>query len=893
MIPASVSFSVLARQSVLFAATTRTSSTGSARIALPTDMVIPPNASLHVSAKPLRGAVESSSLRLPLQSTRCDTYLTLDRPVYRPGETVYFRSLTLLRRSLCAGFEFPIRFELIDPDGRAIEGAFLEGVTEDGVGNGEFVIPERAVPGSYKLLVKSLDGFFPNQQSEFQVRAYRVPKLKQSLTFTRPSYRPGDRVEAVFTAAKITGEPLADAGVKIVVISNNQPLYQLQSRTSSTGDCRFVFSLPKTMETEAVQIMATVDDQSVQETHWSELPLQLGEVVVSFYPEGGELVAGHDNRVYFTALDASGAPIHLRGGIVDGNGQWVTDAITTRDGMGRFSFRPERDQTYRLEIQEPQDVSIRPRLPASVDDLPVINTGDGVFAAGDAIEMVVAVDTVRSVIVRLACRGQSVGEQQTTLQPGENRLRLPVRPGTGGVVRATILDAETKPARPLVERLVFCRPAQKLDIEIVDASNATSNNDSIGIAKTIERQAGDAQSLTLQVSNERGEPSQAVLGVSVVDDAVWSLDGHDRPAIGTHFLLLSDVRHPQQLEDADFYLSSDPQAADSLDLLLGTQGWRRFLHTDRTEEQVAFRDQLIRLLELDGQPIDVSKSFDNGTSLASQWMQYRQIADRAWRRFLWEAGVLLLIVGGLWLFAFLIHRGRWPRSFAGCWLIALTTFSITGCAQNEPLSSLDTETDASAMSQVAPETSLSNNDGTIEPSNRKLGTETAPELVQWLDASKAAWLLRISETPDAWRINHQETKNETDDVSSSRQPSISDDLVRLLESRGMKAETLADQLIQELQFPIRQYAHQRVGEVNEAVGDYTETIYWQPLLKTDPSGRTTIRFDLPDSVTTFRLRIDGHTETGRLGSGTTWIVTSAKKNSEAPRQSVNEESVNE
>ena len=44
----------------------------------------------------------------------------------------------------------------------------------------------------------------------------------------------------------------------------------------------------------------------------------------------------------------------------------------------------------------------------------------------------------------------------------------------------------------------------------------------------------------------------------------------------THFLLAGEVRSGEELEHADFLLTDHPKAAAALDLLLGTQGWRRF-----------------------------------------------------------------------------------------------------------------------------------------------------------------------------------------------------------------------------------------------------------------------------------------------------------------------------
>lgn len=98
--------------------------------------------------------------------------------------------------------------------------------------------------------------------------------------------------------------------------------------------------------------------------------------------------------------------------------------------------------------------------------------------------------------------------------------------------------------------------------------------------------------------------------------------------------------------------------------------------------------------------------------------------------------------------------------------------------------------------------------------------------------------------------------------------SISDSVLeKLLIARGLDPDSLGDQLLEELRFPIREYAHQHVSTNSRVREDFAETLYWQPLLFTDSQGKASIRFDLSDSVTTFRVMADAHTGNGRIGSG--------------------------
>ena len=89
----------------------------------------------------------------------------------------------------------------------------------------------------------------------------------------------------------------------------------------------------------------------------------------------------------------------------------------------------------------------------------------------------------------------------------------------------------------------------------------------------------------------------------------------------------------------------------------------------------------------------------------------------------------------------------------------------------------------------------------------------------------------------------------------------------------MTAEAAAEKLIQELQFPIRQYAHTRLENAEPEMPDYQETLYWNPFAETDEEGRFTIEFDLSDAETRYQLQIDAHTFGGQLGSLSAEIVT--------------------
>lgn len=872
--PATLSFAVLSRGSVLFSGTIETDQEGAGRIVLPPELLIPPESTLKVTAQSLRDPVAASTIDLPLEPTRCVTHLVVDRPVYRSGETVYFRSLTLLRRSLQTASGFPIRFELQGPDGQSLDKFALEGVTEYGVGQGAFVLPVDAAAGTYTLAVHSLDGMFPDQPVTFQVRDYQAPKVAQTVQFQQRSYRPGDSVEAEIVLTRITsGEPLANAAFTATLLVNDREVHRIRLQTSADGRCTARFQLPQTITAGNGTLRIDVEADGSLESRLVPLPVETGELTVSFFPEGGDLVAGLENRVYFTAHDALGNPVHLDGELVDRSGNRIVQVETLLDGMGQFRLTPIDGEAYQLVVNIDGASQTRAYpLPESVGELPVIDTGKGVFAAGAPIELVVRAAQAQALLVRAACRGQLVAEQTVQVAAGDNTLPLPLRPETGGVVRVTILDPLAKPARPLVERLVYRRPLQRLQVEVLNAAASATYS------------PGDSVHLDLQVRDETGSPASAILGVAVVDEAVWSLDQQDRPSMATQFLLLSEIESPKDLEHADFYLGEGEEAERALDLLLGTQGWRRFVDWKADEAPPEFRQQLIRLLELDGSDAGAASSFDNAPTYASQWMQYQQVLDKAKGRTWMELRMLAVLVTFVWLVTFAAHR-RWTRAtLVGGLLLMVGSLLISGCGSSIQSSApesaveehqVDSEdadgmpaSESPATGAVVAEPPMSI-DSAMDKAVPSLARQTAPQWLDWLDEDKVAWLLRLAGQDGPQSASDQGAE----DPSRTRQSISGQELRQLMVARGLDAEAAADQLIEQLRFPVRQYAHRRPSDGNQRRADYSETIFWHPLLSTDSSGRATIRFDLPDSVTTFRLQIDGHTVQGRLGSETSQIVT--------------------
>jgi len=606
----------------------KTDETGQLQIDIPADLKVANDARLEIRAVDARGAEHRLKTYLPVEPPRYATQLSLDKPLYRPGETVYYRSLTLSRYGMSADREFVVDYEIQGPDGSPLPSSTVVGATTKGVGNGVFPISPDLPGGAYKLIATSQKEEFPAQEQEFFIRQYRPPRLKKELEFLRDSYGPGDVVEADLKVERAEGGAVADAPLNLFVTvdGENVEIEEGDYRTASDGTFRAKFTLPEEIETGAATLAIVVDDGANRETAAKTIPIVLGRVDVEFYPEGGDMAADLQNRVYFFAHDPLGNPVHIqKARVLDSRDNRVAELKTGYEGRGAFRFTPKEGETYSLAIDEPQGLTTESALPTTVSDRwLVLDTGDGVFEADEPIEFGLrSSQSDKPLMVAAVCRGVEVGQLPVVTQAvregpdGPKPIFLPVTPDAAGVVRLTVFDFSGTVPKPIAERLVYRKPAKQLTVQFD--------------AKDTKFTPGDVVELPLRVTDENGKPVAAAVGASVVNSATLSLADDKTPQMPSFFYLATEIEKPQDLEDLDFYLTDDtgerhrasdrprerngashrpgestsfpqepaasalpltedrPSPREALDLLLGTQGWRRFaeLSLDEITAQTA------------------------------------------------------------------------------------------------------------------------------------------------------------------------------------------------------------------------------------------------------------------------------------------------------------------
>jgi uncharacterized protein YfaS (alpha-2-macroglobulin family) len=148
-------------------------------------------------------------------------YLYTDRPIYRPGQIVYFKGI--LRADDDASYTLPadlksIQVRLGDPEGKELYKKDLP-LNDMGTLNDQLVLGASAPLGNYYLEIVDQERniYFG---TSFMVAEYKKPEYQVSVTTDRDAYLGGDTINVTAEATYYFGGPVADAKVHWSVLSS-------------------------------------------------------------------------------------------------------------------------------------------------------------------------------------------------------------------------------------------------------------------------------------------------------------------------------------------------------------------------------------------------------------------------------------------------------------------------------------------------------------------------------------------------------------------------------------------------------------------------------------------------------------------------------------------------
>jgi len=250
--------------------------------------------------------------------------------------------------------------------------------------------------------------------------------------------------------------------------------------------------------------------------------------------------------------------VEISGTIINKNKQMVAQFNPEHNGMGKFLFTPLTGETYTAEWNDPQGNRRSTPLPAAKTSGLVLTIKDASATRLFTIERpAIAEDRFKKLTI-IGTMDQTVVFKAKTSLADKNKIsgKLPTAGFSSGVLQLTIFDSAMQ---PVAERVLFV------------------NNDEYRFTADIQT---DTLNLGKRGKNvyqiELSDTVPATLSLSVTEgEGVYDSSRN----IISQLLLSSEIKG-HVLNAAYYFSSPEDSVARHLDLVMMTNGWRRFVWND-------------------------------------------------------------------------------------------------------------------------------------------------------------------------------------------------------------------------------------------------------------------------------------------------------------------------
>ncbi|MCL5773741.1 MAG: MG2 domain-containing protein [Firmicutes bacterium] len=313
-------------------------------------------------------------------------YIYTERPVYRPGQTVYFKAV--IRKDLGDHYNvfFPgtARVKINDCNGNLIYSQdFRTG--NYGTFHGEMTLQDEPPLGDYTILVNIGKNEY---YQKFKVAEYKKPEYKVEVSTGKPHYVAGEEVSAKIKAAYYFGAPVESAKIRYTVyesayhMSGNSSFRYygeedeesyggiLKEGTASTdkkGEAEIKIPTKKSDRDNMVGIEVEVEDLSNRTVTASTSVLitrgffDLWSQTDKYIYQPGDTIKLEINALNYDNKAVENVKVDakvLLNKYIEGENRWekkqtlisTFSASTNKQGKGTISFKPEQPGEYEVQL---------------------------------------------------------------------------------------------------------------------------------------------------------------------------------------------------------------------------------------------------------------------------------------------------------------------------------------------------------------------------------------------------------------------------------------------------------------------------------------------------------------------------------------------------------------
>ncbi len=489
-------------------------------------------------------------------------HLHMDKPYYTIGDNIWFKAYVVsAENNQPSGISKILYAELINEKDSVKQTLKLPLMV--GLAWGEFTLSDTLREGNYRI--RAYTNWMRNFGEDYffdktiTIGNAITNNIISEVNYTFSKEGASQKVNAAINYKDIDGNPITNKAVNYEVHLGSGTISKGMAKTDSKGnlDLSFINNQPSILKSGSINTQLKLDDKRSVTKNFP-VKSTSNDTDVQFFPEGGDLIAGLVSTVAFKALGAAGLGVAVSGYLTDNDNNRITDFKSEHQGMGLFRFRPQAGVPYKaiVKFDDGSEKSF---------DLPRIQPKGCVLSIDNS--------NPENLMISITATSSLVNEEVTLIAQGNNRIHyvskskltgarlstsIPKKRFPEGILQLTLFSAQNE---PLAERLVFINHQEQLKIDV-----SASAQD---FAK------GEKVRLSLQVADKDDKPVLGSFSVSVIDETKVPYDDYNETTILSNLLLTSDLKGYIQQPNY-FFTAMDENKIRQLDILMLTQGWRRF-----------------------------------------------------------------------------------------------------------------------------------------------------------------------------------------------------------------------------------------------------------------------------------------------------------------------------
>jgi len=498
-------------------------------------------------------------------------YLHTDKPYYITGEKLFFRAFLLdAFTNKQTAISRYIYVELINPADSVVQRVKVRSDTTN-LFYGVIPLSEELPQGDYKI--RAYTQYMRNQgENSFFSKYVRIsdPQILSVQTQTDFQFTEDGKINTSlrFLNAK-TQDVIKPQSVTLRL--NLEPAFA--KKPDNDGWIRVKLTVPPQATTRVLYV-EMIDNRSISK-QYLPIPYPEGDFDVSFYPEGGHLIAGQLSNVAFQALNSEGRPLNINGEVVDSQGNVVTKFKTLHEGMGDFYIQAQPEEHYQAVCHN-GDRTLRFNLPEAQTNALALK------AAIRDNKLWVTINKYDSIafpeLYLLIHSGGYVGYAKPW-DTTKEFIAFDLSDFPSGINHILLL---TKDLQIVSERLVFLLNNDQGVADVTTQKSAYRKREQI--------------QAEIQLKDEKQKSLKGSFSIAVTSDKEVTAD--TTSGILSDILLRSELRGT--IDNPEYYFQKGNKIAEAAaDLLMKTHGWTRY----------AIPDVLLGKLTYPNIPFETSQEF--------------------------------------------------------------------------------------------------------------------------------------------------------------------------------------------------------------------------------------------------------------------------------------------